>query len=116
MAQTHQIAAKIDVTEAKELASQAYGNSNDYVSYLFETPVMEQHSSFYVFQGMGKTSGSFGFFSVNPWTGDVWELWNCRKFVTPASQKTQEEIKKRFSSKEIQQYARLRSRKPECLN
>ena len=73
---------------------------------------------FLVYHGLTKppVEGSFGYFAVNPWTGDVWELWDCRRLSTPALRKSQAAIRRRFTPEEMQQYARLRRLKPECTN
>jgi len=72
---------------------------------------------FFVFYGVNQppVEGSFGYFAVNPWTGDVWALWGCRKLSTRALRKSQAEIRKRFTREELKQYARLRRIKPECI-
>jgi hypothetical protein len=71
---------------------------------------------FLVFQGASKppAEGSFGYFAVNPWTGDVWNLWGCHRLSTPALRKSQAAIRQRFSREELKQYARLRRLKPVC--
>ena len=56
-----------------------------------------------------------GSFAVNPWTGDVWSLWGCRKLSTLALRKSQVEIRKCFTREELKQYAQLRRLKPECI-
>jgi hypothetical protein len=56
-----------------------------------------------------------GYFAVNPWTGDVWALWGYRKLSTPALRKSQAGIRRRFARDELQQYARLRRLRPECI-
>ena len=42
----------------------------------------------------GSPSGSslIGYFAVNPWTGDVWEINACRKISSPAMKKIQDSI------------------------
>jgi hypothetical protein len=72
---------------------------------------------FFVYYGLSETpaEGAFGYFAVNPWTGDVWALSGCHKLTTPALRKSQMEIRKRFTREELQQYARLRRLKPECV-
>jgi len=37
---------------------------------------------FFEFDGVDQFgNGSFGFFAVNPWTGDVWALWGLPQIV-----------------------------------
>jgi hypothetical protein len=73
--------------------------------------------SFFVYNGLTKppAEGSFGFFAVNPWTGDVWNLWGCQRLSTPALRKSQAAIRRHFTREELKQYARLRRLKPECI-
>ena len=58
----------------------------------------------------------FGAFGVNKWTGDVWDLWECKIISNAASQKLQTEIRKRFTLEEMKQYKQLAAIKPGCLN
>ncbi|HZK90298.1 MAG TPA: hypothetical protein VFC56_09150 [Stellaceae bacterium] len=69
---------------------------------------------FFEFYGITEVS-SFGYFAVNPWTGDVWALWGCRRLSTPALRKSQAAIRRRFSPAELRQYPRLHRLKPECI-
>ncbi len=71
---------------------------------------------FLVYHGSNQppAGGSFGFFAVNPWTGDVWALWGCARLSTPALRKSQAAIRRCFTRTEMQQYARLRRLKPTC--
>lgn len=72
---------------------------------------------FFVFHGLTKppVEGSFGYFAVNPWTGDVWNLWGCRRLSSAALRKSQAEIRRRFTTTELKQYEKLRRLKPECI-
>jgi hypothetical protein len=59
--------------------------------------------------------GSGGYFAVNPWTGDVWDLWACgKRYSTPALRKAQAAIRKRFTPAEMKEYPRLRDLDPGC--
>jgi len=70
---------KINEQTAERLAAEAYGHgSQDFNN----GPGMS--SPFFVFYGLNAppANGGFGYFAVNPWTGDVWGLWaaiNCRR-------------------------------------
>lgn len=72
---------------------------------------------FFVFDGLNKppADGSFGFFAVNRWTGDVWALWGCHRLTSPALRRAQVEIRRRFTRSELKEYVRLHSLKPECI-
>lgn len=110
-----QLAWKIDEATAQRLAAEGYDGSTKYLNYY---EYMERMSRpFFVYYGMTElpAEGAFGYFAVNPWTGDVWALWGCRRLSTPALRKSQAEIRRRFSPKETRQYARLRRLKPECI-
>ena len=62
-----------------------------------------------------KRDGSGGYFAVNPWTGDVWDMWDCGKqYSTPGLRKAQAVIRKRFSPAELKEYPRLRDLNPGC--
>jgi hypothetical protein len=54
-----------------------------------------------------------GYFAVNPWTGDVWDVMGCRRITSPAIEKEQESIWKRSrlapGAKET-----LREKSPAC--
>jgi hypothetical protein len=94
--------------------------ATDWVSYLdaFDYDYTGKMSPpFFVYYGLNEppAEGGFGYFAVNPWTGDVWALSGCHKLTTPALRKSQMEIRKRFTREELQQYARLRRLKPECV-
>lgn len=56
-------------------------------------------------------------YAVNTWTGDVWDVWNCKTatwLTSPRLRMRQAEIKKRFAKQELKQYERLRGLNPGC--
>jgi hypothetical protein len=55
-------------------------------------------------------------YAVNPWTGDVWDRWECEKIDGPLAKKERENIYKRFTSEEKKQYVKLALMKPDCLD
>jgi hypothetical protein len=101
---------KIDEQTALRLASEAYGVDEKWFDY--DAGLSRR---FFVYYGLTESDGSFGFFAVNPWTGDVWSLWGCRRLSTPALRKSQAEIRRRFTRHEMRQYRRLAQIKPECI-
>ena len=106
---------KIDEPTAQRLAAEAhYGSVKNVDSFDYAS---NMSPPFFVYYGVNDApaEGSFGYFAVNPWTGDVWALWGCYKLTTPALRKSQAAIRRRFTRSELQQYARLRRRKPECI-
>lgn len=61
------------------------------------------------------TGGNLGYFSVNPWTGDVWTRWSCKRLSTPALHKSQAKIRKLWTAAELKQYAKLHHLRPACV-
>lgn len=106
---------KIDEPTAQRLAAEGhYGSDRGLEFFDYDGNLSPP---FFVFYGLTKppVEGSFGYFAVNPWTGDVWNLWGCRKLSTPALRKSQAEIRRRFMREELKQYAKLRRLKPDCI-
>ncbi len=112
--QSAQIQWKINETTAQRLAAEAhYGSATGLEFFDYDS----SSDGFFVFDGLTKppAEGSFGFFAVNPWTGDVWALWGCHKLSTAALRQSQAAIRRRFTRAELKQYARLRRLKPVCI-
>lgn len=105
---------KIDEATAVHLVGRVIGARHE--RWLEPEPYMTDHS-FFVFDGLNKppVNGSFGFFAVNRWTGDVWALWGCHRLTFPALRRSQTAIRRRFTRTETRQYARLRRLKPGCV-
>lgn len=107
-----ELARKIDERTAQRLAAESYDHGVGAKWFDFD-PGMSHR--FFEFDGVNQSgNGSFGFFAVNPWTGEVWALWGCRKLSTPASLKSQAAIRRRFTHQELKHYARLSRLKPDC--
>lgn len=119
-AATREIKIPHKVTEptAQRLAAEAVHGRDEYLEFFeYDSGVSNNFSPpFLVFRGASKppAEGSFGFFAVNPWTGDVWNLWGCHRLSTPALRKSQAAIRWRFTRAELKQYPRLRRLKPIC--
>lgn len=106
------IAPKVDAEESENLIYEGLGNKPDgSLDYGGESPP----PAFYDFQGLGPVAGSYGFFAVNPWTGDVWALWGCKRLATPTLRKSQAKIRQRFTKDELKQYPKLHKIRPECI-
>lgn len=73
--------------------------------------------SFFIFYGLNRppAEGGFGYFAVNRWTGDVWDLWGCHKFSTAALRQAQKDIRRHFAHDDVGRYERLSTLKPECI-
>lgn len=68
---------------------------------------------FYIYQELGQYVGTAGWYAVNPWTGDVWDIMgNCEHLTNSILQKEQEKIKMKFSKSEMKEYKRLNALKP----
>jgi len=105
---------KLDEQTARRLAAEAYDHGKDPKWFDYGTGMSPP---FFVFDGLNEppVNGSFGFFAVNPWTGDVWALWGCHKLYTPTLRKSLAKIRRRFTQEELKQYRRLANLKPECI-
>jgi hypothetical protein len=109
-----EIAHKVDVETAYRLVAEAVGHGEkssdfDYQKTTDDTP-------FLTFAGLSKppAEGLFGFFDVNPWTGDVWSVWSCKWLTTPQLRKSQAAIKQKFGLEELKLYRQLHRLQPEC--
>jgi len=106
---------KIDEATAQRLAAEAeHGSATDLGDFDYDT---SQKDPLFCLLRCNSTpaEGSFGYFAVNPWTGDVWALWGCHKLSTPALRKSQAEIRRRFTHEQLKQYTRLRRLKPDSI-
>jgi hypothetical protein len=118
---------KIDALTARRLVLEAIGQNASHLLSNDGDPMeiydnqgnlvrtvegMSTSPPFFTFTGISPppAEGSFGFYAVNPWTGDVWELRDCRRLSTPALRRSQAEIRKRFTPEERRRYAQLRHR------
>lgn len=108
------IPQKIDATEALDLTYEVTKRHNPDKGSL-EYSGLSRHETFFTFQGVGPTAGSYGFFAVNPWTGDVWALWGCKRQSTSGLKKLQAKIRERFTKGELKSYQTLRDIRPECI-
>lgn len=114
ISQSNTIPWKLDETTARNLAVLAVGHGAEPGDFNYGGA--SEGYPFFVFDGLSRSpaEGSFGFFAVNPWTGDVWALWGCHKLSTPKLRQSQADIRRRFTADELKQYARLRNLKPDC--
>ena len=101
---------QINTETAERLAAEAYNWPKSYVWY------DRRDHSFLVFAPMGGEYGTapITWLAVNPWTGDVWDVWNCQKLSTALLRKSQAAIRRSFRLRELRQYARLRALRPAC--
>lgn len=106
---------KLDEPTAERLTAEAVFGADKYLDSFDDQGNV--NPPFFVYYGVNDApaEGGFGYFAVNPWTGDVWALWGCHKLSTPALRKSQAAIRRRFTREELEQYARLHRLKPECI-
>ena len=58
-------------------------------------------------------SPNLGSYSVNPWTGDIWQIVVCRYVTSPSIRKMQQSIRTRFHFSR-RDYKRFHAKKPAC--
>ena len=63
----------------------------------------------------GDTYPTSGAYAVNPWTGEVWDMWACKKVHTAALTKAQMDIRSRFSPTELRDYKKLSHLRAFCM-
>ncbi len=61
-----------------------------------------------------QTNDFIDVWAVNPWTGDVWNIWSCEKFSNKRARKAQVEIRQRFTAEEMKKYKYLTALMPDC--
>jgi hypothetical protein len=104
---------KLDVDEAEQLAYKALsGHRPRPPGTLWYEPDISL--PFFTFSGAAILAGIDGYWAVNPWTGDVWDLWGCTRPTTPALHRALTDIRHRFTAEERKQYRKLRRLKPVC--
>jgi hypothetical protein len=105
---------KIDEKTSHILVAEAnYGDMKFWKDYDYDNQGRIS-SGFFSYIELGLNADTIGVFAVNPWTGDVWSLWECRKIGTLTSLAIQKKIRLRFTSEELPQYERLSQIKPSC--
>jgi hypothetical protein len=113
-AQPSAVAWKLDGQEAQKLAA-----ATGHVKFPEDLDFQDRMTgpSFFIYYGVNQppAEGGFGFFAVNRWTGDVWDLWGCHELSTLALRKSQRQIRRRFTRHELKQYSRLAQLKPGCI-
>jgi hypothetical protein len=117
LADAKKMPLKIDEPTANRLAAEGADHGATTEDLLYEDAGSEKRAPFFVYYGLSRPprEGTFGYFAVNPWTGDVWALWGCQRLSTPALRKSQAEIRKQFTREELTQYAKLRRLRPQCI-
>jgi uncharacterized iron-regulated membrane protein len=109
------VQARIAVDSARRLVYEAVSvhNPGAAVSQVGD----EYGPEFYNFDATWpNTTGSpmIGYFSVNPWTAEVWDDHSCRRLVSPRLKKLQDRIR-RESGIQGAVDAKFREKKPLCI-
>jgi hypothetical protein len=99
---------------ARVLAAEAYCGSTECLKWFEPVPPSPQFEPFFLFEGLGPSAGAFGYFAVNRWSGDVWNLWDCKKISTPLSRKTKDEFQNQFKAEDLKKYGKLMAALPDC--
>jgi hypothetical protein len=101
---------KIDERAAQKLAAVANeGSEKFWKQYDYDE---NMDAIFYSYNELGLNVDSLGFFAVNPWTGDVWNIMQCKRISSPAARAMQNKIRKRFTATEMEQYQKLSALMP----
>jgi len=107
---TENLAPKVDNELGFKLLALAKGAKH---GNLYGGP--DDMSPFLIYEEAGKYVGLPVWYAINPWTGDIWNVFpgkDCKHLVNPALVQEQQEIKKRFSTEELKEYKRLSELKP----
>lgn len=84
------IAKKISLKDGARLAAEAVGGSARSMDF-----DGKMAPPYYVYAWLGNgLLAVMGFLEVNPWAGDVWDMWSCNRLSTPALVKPQARIRR----------------------
>jgi len=87
---------KITVDEARVIV-QAIFKSDELQHEITLEEYQNEHSpEFYGFEALRSNPGgsaNVGFYLVNPWTGDIWDIWSCKLVENPIIKKIQNKIR-----------------------
>jgi hypothetical protein len=107
-----EIATKVDWGTAQRLAAESFPTVKEQEH--FQNAGVEGRFMIFTPLGGEDATAPLTALAINPWTGDVWEMWQCKRLSTPALRKSQAAIRKRFNRDEFRQYKNLRALKPIC--
>jgi hypothetical protein len=105
---------RITSSEARELAGHPAGAHGPVD--LTESPRPLDRDFYYFAATWRNPTGSpmTGYYAVNPWTGDVWDVGGCKRLDSAIPRKRREGIRHESGvSKSL--YSRLRERRPLCI-
>jgi len=105
---------RIGADQARGLARE-FANAHGTVE-LTESPRPLDRDFFYFAATWSNPVGSpmAGYYAVNPWTGDVWDVNACKRLESGRLRREREDIRRRSGiSKDA--YSELRKKKPLCI-
>lgn len=105
------ITEKVNVEKGASLIELAMAGTR-YQGSGFGKPSPKNREAFLIYQILGKYEGTVAWFAVNQWTGDVWDMDECKLIINPSLQKAQAAIRKQFTGTELKEYQRLHALKP----
>lgn len=107
----------INDRKAQELTREAVAVLGIDAKVMVLVPYADDHApefySFEVFRRGSSANGHVGYFAVNRWTGDVWNIDGCSRIASPVLSKEQESILKR-SGMSPSEAAALGAKPPGC--
>jgi len=108
-AEAKEVSTKVNEAAAANLVAEALNYPNtDYLDC-----EGKEDAPFYTCAVLGKVSIA-GYYSVNPWTGRVWSVWDCKWVSTPRLRASMAAVKDKYSHHELGRYARLNRLHPLC--
>lgn len=105
---------KIGIAEARGLVYEAVKVHNRGAAVINSPRTFDPDFYFFTATWPNPTgSPIIGYFAVNPWTGDVWNVTSCERVTSRSLEKQCRNIEKRLQLKR-DAYVRLRAKKPLC--
>jgi len=108
-----ELSAKVMPAEAKGLVAMAL-HKDGHTAFL-ELQEYDHRYPYYVVEWLGFANGANGYFDVNLWTGEVWDMFSCKKLTSRSLRKAQAEIRRRFMPAEWRQYVKTYSKMAMCM-
>lgn len=103
-----EVEEKISEEMGYKLTAMAIGNKSERI-----TGTLKNTTPFLIYQTLERNKHAMGWYAVNRWTGDVWDInGNCKHLISPSLRKEQEKIKTQFSKKELEEYKHLNGLQP----
>lgn len=85
----------------------------DWPGQIHKTGVLKNTTGFLIYQIDGRYEDRVGWYAVNRWTGDVWDInGDCKHLTNSKLQLEQGKIKEQFSKEELKEYKHLSRLEP----